>query len=319
MAWRVVAIENQASLSIKDNKIVIKQNWIPNQARNDDGTMKIKSANDEGAHKEASLPLEDIDSLVLDSYGISLSANLLTELAARGIATTICDAKHLPCGCIVPYSQHSRGAKISRAQLNISEPFRKQLWARIVQQKITNQAAVLEKFGFNPENLLKLAREVRSGDVDNRESVAAREYFDKLLDDATRRKPIWHNSALNYAYAIVRSAIARSIAARGLIASQGLFHRSELNQFNLADDLIEPFRAAVDQYVLGTVAQRHVGDNDAALTKDDRRLIVDIINQSVIINSKKFTIKYACDMVVESLVTAILSDDTTLLILPKII
>jgi CRISPR-associated protein Cas1 len=295
MAWRVVAIENPASLGVKDNKIVIKQD------------------------EEVSLPLEDIDSLILDSYGISLSANLLAELASRGIATTICDAKHLPCGVITPYSQHSRGAKIAKSQINMSEPLKKQLWTRIVRQKIENQAKVLQNLGLSEsEELYKVSKELRSGDPTNRESVAARIYFDALLDDATRRKPMWHNSALNYGYAIVRSCLARSIAARGLVATQGVFHKSELNQFNLADDLIEPFRAAVDEYIL-KIATHHIGDEDSKLSAEDREQIIDIINQSVIINNKKWTIKHACDMVVESLSQAIQSGEAEKLILTQII
>ena len=49
------------------------------------------------------------------------------------------------------------------------------------------------------------------------------------------------NSALNYGYAIIRGMIARSIICYGLEPSIGIFHHSELNNYNLADDMIEPF------------------------------------------------------------------------------
>jgi CRISPR-associated protein Cas1 len=177
----------------------------------------------------------------------------------------------------------------------------------------------MKKLGFDNKELLELAKSVRSGDTDNRESVAARLYFDALLDDATRRKPMWHNSALNYGYAIVRSVIARSMAARGLIASQGVFHHSELNGFNLADDIIETFRPIVDDFILTKVAAQHIGDKDSKLTKEDRKLIVDITNEYVIMNSKRFMIKHACDMVVESLVRVIKSGDASDMSLPNVI
>ena len=224
MGWRVVSIENPAHLSLERGSLVIKRDEV------------IK------------LPIEDIDTVVIDNYAITMSANLLGELAVNNVATIICDAKHTPCTVVAPLSQHSRQAKVTQMQIGMSQPLRKNLWQVIVKQKIINQAAVLSKFDYDETagKLIKLTTEVRSGDTTNRESIAARLYFAELFDDATRRKPTWYNSALNYIYAIVRSVVARSISARGLVPSLGLFHHSELNNFNLADDVIEPFRPFVD-------------------------------------------------------------------------
>ena len=294
MAWRVVAIENPARLSLRDNQLVIAQDV------------------------EATLPIEDLDTLVLDSYGITTTANLLTALATKSTTTVICDEKHLPASVLLPYSQHSRQAKVSRQQLAMSQPLKKQLWQHVVEQKIVNQADVLRMVGLDDMSIRKHASDVKSGDTTNRESIAARIYFDQLLDDATRRKPIWHNAALNYGYAIVRSHIARHIAARGLVASQGIFHHNELNSFNLADDLIEPYRAAVDLYVLEKVAPLHVGDRDASLTKHDRQLIIDILNYYVIMSDKKFMIKHAVERTVESFIECIEVKEVRKLLLPKI-
>ena len=294
MAWRVVVIENPARLSLRDNQLAITQDV------------------------EATLPIEDLDALILDSYGITTTANLLTALATKGTTTVICDEKHLPASVLLPYSQHSRQAKVSRQQLAISQPLKKQLWQQIIISKITNQADVLRSIGLDDAALRTHISDVKSGDTSNRESIAARIYFDQLLDDATRRKPIWHNAALNYGYAMVRSHIARHIAARGLVASQGIFHHNELNSFNLADDLIEPYRAAVDLYVLEKVAPLHVGDRDASLTKHDRELIIDILNYYVIIDGKKFTIKHAVERTVESFIECIEVKEARKLLLPKI-
>ena len=294
MAWRVVAIENPARLSLRDNQLVIAQDV------------------------EATLPIEDLDTLVLDSYGITTTANLLTALATKSTTTVICDEKHLPASVLLPYSQHSRQAKVSRQQLAMSQPLKKQLWQHVVEQKIVNQADVLRMVGLDDMSIRKHASDVKSGDTSNRESIAARIYFDQLLDDATRRKPIWHNAALNYGYAIVRSHIARHIATRGLVASQGIFHHNELNSFNLADDLIEPYRAAVDLYVLEKVAPLHVGDRDASLTKHDRQLIIDILNYYVIMSDKKFMIKHAVERTVESFIECIEVKEVRKLLLPKI-
>ena len=200
----------------------------------------------------------------------------------------------------------------------MSQPLKKQLWQRVVEQKIVNQADVLRMVGLDDMSIRKHASDVKSGDTSNRESIAARIYFDQLLDDATRRKPIWHNAALNYGYAMVRSHIARHITARGLVASQGIFHHNELNSFNLADDLIEPYRAAVDLYILEKVAPYHIDDRDTSLTKHDRQLIIDILNYYVIMNGKKFTIKHAVERTVESFIECIQVREARKLLLPKI-
>lgn len=294
MAWRVVGIQNPAKLSTRDNQLIIAQD------------------------EEINLPLEDLDALIIDSPA-TCTVRLLNELADKSVTVVICDEKHLPSSVLLPYSQHSRQAKVSRQQLAMSQPLKKQLWQRIIEQKITNQADALDYFHLDSSQLRQYSSDVRSGDSTNRESIAARIYFDQLLDDATRRKPIWHNSALNYGYAMVRSHIARHVAARGLVASQGIFHHNELNSFNLADDIIEPYRAAVDLYILSKVAPLHTGDNDKNLTKQDRQLIIDILNFSVIIKDKKFTLKHAVERTVESFIESIETKEASKLLLPKIL
>ena len=296
MGWRVVSIENPAHLSLDRGSLVIKRGEV------------IK------------LPIEDIDTVLIDNYAVTMSANLLGELAVNNVATIICDAKHTPCTVVTPLSQHSRQAKVAQIQIGMSQPLRKNLWQVIVKQKIINQAAVLSKFNYDETagKLIKLTTEVRSGDTTNRESIAARLYFAELFDDATRRKPTWYNSALNYTYAIVRSVVARSISARGLVPSLGLFHHSELNSFNLADDVVEPYRPFVDNYVLSVISVKHVGDTeDGVLTKEDRHLAIDILNNYVMINNKQFTVRDAIDITVESLVRAIKDGMATKLELPR--
>lgn len=292
MAWRVVGIQNPAKLSTRDNQLVITQD------------------------EEVNLPLEDLDALIVDSPA-TCTVRLLNELANKSVTVVICDEKHLPSSVLLPYSQHSRQAKVSRQQLAMSQPLKKQLWQRIIEQKITNQADVLDYFHLDSSQLRQYSGDVKSGDSTNRESIAARIYFDQLLDDATRRKPMWHNSALNYGYAMVRSQIARHVAARGLVASQGIFHHNELNSFNLADDIIEPYRAAVDLYILSKVVPLHIGDNDKNLTKQDRQLIIDILNFPVIIKDEKFTLKHAVERTVESFIESIETKEASKLLLPK--
>ena len=122
MAWRTVLIENPAKLSLSKNQLIIKQEHL------------------------ISLSIEDIDTLIIDSYGTNLTSNLIDSLSANKVNVIICDAKHHPSSIVLSYAQASRGAKIARAQIAMSEPLRKQLWQINIKQKITNQANVLEKF-----------------------------------------------------------------------------------------------------------------------------------------------------------------------------
>jgi CRISPR-associated protein Cas1 len=54
---------------------------------------------------------------------------------------------------------------------------------------------------------------------------------------------------LNYGYAVLRAATARAIVSAGLHPSLSVHHRSGGDALALADDLMEPFRPAVDLIV----------------------------------------------------------------------
>lgn len=298
MAWRVIGIEKPAKLSLRDNKLVITQD------------------------EEVAFPLEDIDSVVIDNREVVMTVNVIAALSQFDINALICDEKHMPSTIILPHGKAARSSKNARTQLGISEPLRKQLWRKNIMQKINNQADALDKHNHleSATRLRKLASTVRSGDVSNNEGVAARIYFDALLGDATRREPMWYNSALNYAYAIVRGSIARSAAARGLITELGINHHSELNQYNLIDDLIESFRPLVDDYVLSKVAPFHLGDEyDSNLTKNDRHLLLDVINQYGIIIDRRYAVKHLAEITVGSFLDSILDDSIEPFKLPKLI
>ncbi|MCX8092313.1 MAG: CRISPR-associated endonuclease Cas1 [Verrucomicrobiae bacterium] len=90
------------------------------------------------------------------------------------------------------------------------------------------------------------------------ESRAARHYWKHLLPrlsarqqtDETRRIPGTRagvNGMLDYGYAILRTAVLRSLAAHGFIAAIGIAHAPKAGSFALADDLVEPLRPFVDR------------------------------------------------------------------------
>ena len=216
-----------------------------------------------------------------------------------GIAVYVCDEKHLPNAVLLPMVRHSRHFKILKYQIEAGKPLQKRLWQQIVVQKIRNQALCLAYLELDgSEELMKMCKEVQSGDRTHVEAKAAAFYFKSLYGlGFSRGNDHIINAALNYGYAIVRGLIARSIVCYGLEPSIGVFHHSELNNFNLADDMIEPFRPLVDLYV----AQNYdIAEIDSDLTPERKRGIFGIINYDMDMKGEKRIISNCIDMLVAS-------------------
>jgi CRISPR-associated protein Cas1 len=261
MGWRSVVIANPAVLTLEDRALSIAQNG--NSAR---------------------VMLEDISILVLDHPSINLTAPLLSACAEGQIAVITVNASHLPNGILLPYLPHSRALKVMQAQLDLTLPDKKRLWQRIVQCKIHNQAVVLIRSG-KPDiagRLQQLARNVRSGDPDNYEAQSAQLYFRALFDKNFHRSQTrFYNSALNYGYAVVRASIARTLAGYGFLPAFGLFHHSEQNNFNLADDLFEPYRPWVDAHVL----EHYPEEPERELEPADKGRLVALLHEDVTLSN----------------------------------
>lgn len=230
MAWRTVVINNPARLKYKSKGLVVEQ--------------------DEGS---ASVPLEDVACLIIDNPQVTITAQLLSACADNSIAVISVDKTHTPNGIFLPYLPHSRALKVIRQQLAISLPHKKRIWQQIIRQKLLNQSDVLllQHSIKAAENLRTMAGRVKSGDTDNLEAWGAQIYFIALFGKKfTRGADLPVNGALNYGYAVVRSAIARSLVSFGFLTAFGIHHDNEQNQFNLADDLLEPYRPFVDNHII---------------------------------------------------------------------
>ena len=282
MAWRSVMISRPSRLSLKNRALKVEQ---------DDGTVTV--------------PLEDIAALVIEHAQISLTSQLLSACADRQIAVITVDDTHHPNGVLLAHLPHSRAGKILRAQLAMGQPQRKRLWQVIIKQKISNQSAVLHHHGHRKQanHLRALSKAVRSGDSNNKEAHAAQHYFSVLFGRGFSRKHArFHNAALNYGYAIIRAAIARSLVAYGFLTALGLHHHSEQNSFNLADDLIEPFRPLLDHYLL----YHFIEAEEEHLLPSHKACLVNVLHEDItLINAAgeqyRSTLLAAIDSVVISL------------------
>ncbi len=260
MSDRVVEIANPAFLSVKDRQLVIAR----------DGEVV------------GSLPLEDLGVLILDGHGIAHTHELLAECASRNIALVVCDSKHLPCGMLLPFEANTLAGKTVREQALCSEPAKKQLWKQIVQAKLRAQATALETERRRDrdaqtaaKDIRRFAEQVRSGDPDNLEGVAAAAYFAALFAPpfVRDRELPGINALLNYGYAVLRAMTARALVGTGLHPALAAHHKSQYNAFALADDAMEPLRPAVDRLVLKIERDGEVED---ALTPSLKRRLLEI-------------------------------------------
>lgn len=213
-----------------------------------------------------SIPCEDLGLLIVDERDTTYSHGLLTKLAEHGAALVVCGRDHVPIGVYAPLPANTELLSRLDAQIAISKPLRKRLWTRIVAAKIRAQARNLAADAATRTRLLGIARSVRSGDPDNREAYAAMLYWPALFKDTPgvthpfRRRPGERaapppNSLLDYGYAVLRAALARTIVAAGLLPALGLRHMGRSNFFCLADDLVEPLRPLIDARVVQLVRE----------------------------------------------------------------
>ncbi len=298
MGWHNILISQPARLSVKNAQLLC-------QLEKDNLTI----------------PLEDIASITIESHQIVITGGLLSALADHNIILVSCDKQHLPNAVMLPMAQHSRQLSALKLQVNTSKPLLKRLWQIIVAQKIINQAMVLEWQNTKNVNRLKrLAKAVNSGDSNNCESTAARLYFSSLFKNFKRHNNDLINSQLNYGYAIIRTAIARELTAFGLHAELGIHHCSELNAFNLADDLIEPFRPILDSWVVKhimTIDEDKISSSE--LSKENRAQLIQILQLQTNIDNDCYTLQSAIRICVKSLISALKNKDYHKLNLPSIL
>lgn len=206
------------------------------------------------------IPVEDIGLVVLDHARITITYSVLYKLLENNVALVTCNDTHMPIGLMLPLEAHTTQQERFEAQTSASLPLKKQLWQQTVQAKIANQGALLKLLGKPDERLVYLEKQVKSGDSDNREAVAASYYWKVLFkveyDEFTReRYGIFPNNWLNYGYAILRAIMARSLAGTGLLPTLGVHHHNRYNAYCLADDMMEPYRPFVDRLVYELVAK----------------------------------------------------------------
>jgi CRISP-associated protein Cas1 len=293
MVWRSVIISQPAKLKRENFALLVEQG------------------------QSARVPFEDIAVIVLNNREITLTHPVLSACAEYGIGLYATGDNHQPSGVFLPFQSHSRATRMLRLQLDLDKPTGKRAWTAIVQAKINNQALCMKILNAGDhERLESMSRRVKSGDTGNMEAQAAAYYFPQVMGRSFHRsQEVWANAALDYGYAVMRGACARALVAHGMLPTLGLFHSSEQNAFNLADDLIEPYRAVVDLHV----ATNRKTDESVDLNPADKVALVALLNIDVAMPRGVMSVLSSIEQAAESLARLYDGGSELVLEMPKLI
>ena len=222
--------------------------------------------------------IEDVGFVILESERIEVTVALLRFLSEKNVAVVVCDSSHTPSAQLLSYATHTTAAEHMEAQLAATDAVCGRLWRQVCRRKILNQARLMERLGADHVlRMRELAEAVKNGDPSNCEGQAARLYFQTLEPKGFVRDRFgdWPNAALNYGYAVLRAAVARAIVSSGLACFCGIHHHNRYNAFALADDIMEPYRPFVDQYVLSGEAPFNRFQSE--LTKEMRLRLLQVL------------------------------------------
>lgn len=295
MSWRIVYIENSDSLTLYlDNLKVIRE------------------------ETELLIPLSDIHTIIVDNQRTVVTGRLINKLSEYHILMVFCDERHLPNVYALSPHSHYQSSRVIEKQIKWKDQTKGEMWQKILQHKIENQASVLSYLKKDQEvtRLLHLyASQVDFADETNREGHAAKLYFKELFGkDFVRERGAFDgiNSGLNYGYIVLRSSMARTIVAYGLHPAFGIGHYNQYNAFNLADDLMEPFRPIIDLWVSVLLAKHDFLDK-----KTKQKLVHLLSSNKILIGNQKQTILNAIEILVQSFIRGMNEEKPNLLIPPE--
>lgn len=283
MSWRTVVVSNSSKLDYRMGYLVVR------------------------AEETTKIHLSEVSMIIIESTAVSLTAALLAELTKKKVKVIFCDEKRNPSSELVPYyGSHDTSAKV-RTQITWSPDVKAAVWTEIVGEKIRKQAEHLAFHGMpEAEKLYQYITEIEFGDASNREGHAAKVYFNALFGkDFSRSSENSLNASLNYGYGIILSCFTREIVANGYITQLGLFHDNMFNQFNLASDLMEPFRPVVDREVWDLWPEK--------FETEEKRKVLEVLDKQVQINGRSERIGNAIKIYCKSVFDALNENDYSML------
>lgn len=260
MIKRTLFFSNAVCLTLKNKQLVIQN---------------------KETREESSVPIEDIGFVIIENNQVYISIPVINALAENNAAVVFCNEKHLPFSMNLPLDCNTIQNQLFTTQIESSLPIKKKCWKQIIEQKIKNQAKVLEKYKIDSVKLKQYASDVKSGDSTNREAMAAKLYWDLLIDDVAwvrTRYGAYPNNLLNYGYAILRAATARALIGSGLLPTLGIHHHNKYDAYALADDMMEPYRPYIDDEI---IEYMKISEEPEELTTEFKKKILTVLTRDV--------------------------------------
>lgn len=297
MIKRTLFFSNAVCLTLKNKQLVIQN---------------------KETREESSVPIEDFGFVIIENNQVYISIPVINALAENNAAVVFCNEKHLPFSMNLPLDCNTIQNQLFTAQIEASLPAKKKCWKQIIEQKIKNQAKLLEKYKINSIKLKQYASDVKSGDSTNREAMAAKLYWDLLIDDVAwvrTRYGAYPNNLLNYGYAILRAATARALIGSGLLPTLGIHHHNKYDAYALADDMMEPYRPYIDDEI---IEYMKLSEEIEELTTEFKKKILTVLTRDVEIGKVTRPLMIALTITSSSL-AKIFSGDVENLSLPEFI
>lgn len=262
MSFRTVVITSKSRLNYKNRFLVVKKDL-----------------------EEQYIHLSEIDTLIIDSISVSISAYLLKEISDYKINIIFCDEKHNPYGEVTSFYSSYNSSKTIMNQIKWTKKTKDEFWKQLVINKLRNQANLLKKIRSSNYKLLEsYILEVKDGDKTNREGHAAKVYFNSLFGKKFTRNGLDSiNSALNYGYAILLSTINKEVISNGYLTQLGIHHKNEFNDYNLTCDLMEVFRPIIDSFVYY--------NKEREFDTNYKMDLVNLFNKTYKYKNKQYTLK----------------------------
>ena len=235
-----------------------------------DGQLTCKTADG-----EKKLPLEDVASIIINSFSASIHSQLIVEAAKHGVALIICES-FKPVSLLLP-ANRSTDTLLTRAQISLSEKVREQLWQKTLDAKCQNQFGLAVAIAPSDPRLDSL-HGTAFGKKTHKEAVCAKLFWQiwgRSLNQprfSRDHKAGSLNALLNYGYAVLLSTMLQKLFGIGLDPTFGISHALRERSTPLAYDLMEQFRPCVDWRVYQWVKQ-HPDAKDWDVSKEYRKWV----------------------------------------------
>ncbi len=274
----------------------------------------------EGPDGRTTVPLSEVDVVVVATSGVSVTSSALRRMLRAGVELVVMDHRGDPVGIL--YSSHyTRTPATRRAQYEAYRDWRG-VWvvAEIASAKIESQACHLEKLSARlgerwlreeAERVREKAAEAREaalskGNVEEarreamaREAEAARRYWGGLaailpqelgFEGRDQEAPDPFNAALNYGYGILYSLAWKALLLAGLDPYAGFLHVDRSGKPVLTFDYVELFRvAAVDSPLVEEVLRGwrpSFEGQQGRLSPRDREKVAELVARRLSMNAR---------------------------------